>query len=138
MKNENLLNQCVPDLKMLFKSVEKQFAEVEILPSTIRTIEQQTEFVKNGTSKTINSKHLITPEHPLSRAVDASFAPMKWPVEGTADYWKNWARLYYFAGVVMAEANTLGVMIRFGGDWNGNFNLKDENFFDGVHFEIIK
>ena len=137
MKNEHLLNQCTPKLAALFKSVDTEFAEVEILPSTIRTIAQQVEFVKNGTSKTMNSKHLITMEHPLSRAVDASFAPMKWPVESSADYWKDLARLYYFAGMVMAKAKDLGIKIRFGGDWNGNFTLKDENFFDGVHFEEL-
>lgn len=136
VKNEHLLNQCVPELIVLFLKVNVLIAEVEILPSTIRTIEQQKAFVAAGTSKTMNSKHLITPENPLSRAVDASFYPHKWPVEGDKDYWKDWARLYYFGGVVMATAKGLGIKVRFGGDWNGNFNLKDENFYDGVHFEI--
>jgi peptidoglycan L-alanyl-D-glutamate endopeptidase CwlK len=110
---------------------------VEVLPSTIRTLEQQKEFVAKGTSKTMNSKHLITPEHPLSRAVDAGPYPHRWPVEGSKDYWKDWARLYYFAGVVWATAVEMKISIRYGGDWNGNFDLKDENFFDGVHFELM-
>lgn len=136
MKNEYLLKQCVPDLYTLFMRVDRLFAGVEILSSTIRTMEQQKVFVAAGRSKTMNSKHLITPAYPLSRAVDAGFYPHRWPLEGDKDYWKDWARLYYFAGVIMATAKELNVKIRFGGDWNGNFNLKDENFFDGVHFEI--
>ena len=137
MKNEHLLKQCVPELVLVFTKVNTLFAKVEILPSTIRTIEQQKAFVAAGTSKTMYSKHLITPQYPLSRAVDAGLYPHQWPVAGQKDYWQNWARLYYFAGVVMAVSKELNINIRFGGDWNCNFDLKDENFFDGVHFEII-
>lgn len=136
MKNEALLEQCDGQLRLLFQEVN-EIVPVDILPSTIRTLEQQREFVAKGTSKTMNSKHLISAEHPLSRAVDAGPFPMRWPQEGSKDYWKDWARLYYFAGVVRAKAAELGISIRYGGDWNGNFELKDENFFDGVHFELI-
>jgi len=140
MMNEHLLMQCSPDLYTLFKEVDKDIP-VEILNSTIRTVEDQRRFLAMGRTKTMNSMHLITPEHPFSRAVDAGPWPHVWPVEGTKDFWKDWARLYYFAGVVMQtarqmkKAGLININIRYGGDWNGNFNLKDENFFDGVHFE---
>lgn len=134
MKNSSLLNQCTPNLRRLFLAVDG-IVQVDILPSTIRTAEQQAEYVRKGTSKTLNSKHLLSPEHPESRAVDAGPYPHRWPQESSKDYWKDWARLYYFAGVVHAVAHELGIKIRYGGDWNGNFELKDENFFDGVHFE---
>lgn len=134
MKNAHLLNQCTPELRRLFLAVDA-IVPVEVLPSTIRTAAQQREFLAAGTSKTLNSKHLITPERPFSRAVDAGPYPHRWPQEGTKDFWKDWARLYYFAGVVVTTARQMGISIRYGGDWNGNFELKDENFFDGVHFE---
>ena len=38
----------------------------------------------------------------------------------------------------MSTANGMGIKIRYGGDWNGNFDLKDQNFYDGVHFELIE
>lgn len=136
MKNGQLLNQCTANLRELFQRVDK-IVPVEILPSTIRTLEQQKEFVRVGTSKKMDSMHLISIEHPFSRAVDAGPYPHVWPVEGTADFWKDWARLYYFAGVVWTVANTMGFRVRYGGDWDGNFNLKDQNFYDGVHFEEV-
>lgn len=136
MKNAQILNQVEPRLRTLFHEVDKQ-TQVEILPSTVRTPEEQADFMKRGVSTTLNSKHLITSEHPLSRAVDAGPWPMRWPREGP-DKWLDWGRLYYFAGIVMSTAHGLGVKIRYGGDWNGNFDLKDQNFYDGVHFELIE
>jgi peptidoglycan L-alanyl-D-glutamate endopeptidase CwlK len=135
MKNEQLLNQCTEQLRGLFRRVDT-IVPVEILPSTIRTRGEQKAFFAAGTSKTMNSKHLISPEHPFSRAVDAGPYPHRWPQEGSKDFWKDWARLYYFAGVVVIIAREMKIAVRYGGDWNGNFELKDENFFDGVHFEL--
>ncbi len=135
MKNGQLLNQCTNNLRELFQRVD-QIVSVEVLPSTIRTLEQQKEFVRIGTSKTMESMHLISAEHPLSRAVDAGPYPHVWPQEGTKDFWKDWARLYYFAGVVWTVAVSMNLKIHYGGDWDGNFNLKDQNFYDGVHFEV--
>lgn len=134
MKNEALLNQCDERLRRLFHEVDRQTV-VEILPSTIRTLEQQLAFFNAGTSKTMNSKHLITAEHPFSRAVDAGPWPHHWPKEGP-DKWLEWGRLLYFAGLVMRTAFEMKIPIRYGADWNGNFDLKDENFYDGVHFEL--
>lgn len=154
MKNAHLLNQCTPSLRTLFQRVEA-IIQVDVLPSTIRTLEQQKAFFARGVSTTMNSMHLITPENPQSRAVDAGPYPMKWPQEldftlmtrlprdrweamvkeWVASYWKDWARLYYFAGVVKAVAFDMGIKVRYGGDWNGNFDLKDQNFYDAVHYE---
>lgn len=138
MKNGPLLNQVTPDLRRLFQEVDKQ-VPVEILPSTVRTHEQQLDYFARGVSKTMDSKHLIVPgTREFSEAVDAGPHPHKWPVEGTQGYWKDMARLYYFAGVVVAVAFRLDIEIRFGGDWNGNFDIKDQNFYDLVHYEKIE
>ena len=138
MKNAYLLNQVSPNLRRLFQEVDLQ-VQVEILPSTIRTLEEQKAFFAAGTSKTMNSKHLIIPgTREFSEAVDAGPLGFKWPKESDKDAWKDWSRLYYFAGKVDTIARQLGIKIRFGGDWNGNFDLKDQNFFDGVHYEEVK
>ena len=62
---------------------------------------------------------------------------MIWPVEGSKDYWKDWSRLYYFAGQVEMLAKFLKIKIRYGGNWDGDMDLKDQNFYDGVHFEEV-
>ena len=137
MKNSYLLTQVTSNLRNVFLEVDK-IVPVEILPSTTRTQEQQADFLARGISKTKDSKHLIIPGvREFSEAVDAGPSPMIWPKEGSPDYWKDWARLYYFAGIVMSTAYRMGIRLRFGGDWNGDFNLKNQNFYDGVHFEEI-
>ncbi len=30
-----------------------------------------------------------------------------------------------------------GIKIRWEGDWNGNYDLKDQNFYDLPHFEAV-
>jgi peptidoglycan L-alanyl-D-glutamate endopeptidase CwlK len=41
-----------------------------------------------------------------------------------------------FAGYVMGVANSLGIPIRWGGDWDGDHDFSDQTFNDLVHFEI--
>ena len=41
-----------------------------------------------------------------------------------------------FAGYVKGVAASLGIEIRIGADWNGNFTAKDQSFHDLPHFEI--
>lgn len=123
-KSLERLGTCHPDLIRLFNKV------IEVTDCTVlcgfRGEEEQNEAVRQGNSKTPwpKSKHNTRPR---SMAVDVAPYPIDW---------SDHRRFYYFAGVVMGVADSLGISIRFGGDWNGNFNLKDENFFDLVHFEL--
>ena len=41
------------------------------------------------------------------------------------------------AGFVMGIANTVGIKLRWGGDWDKDTELKDNKFNDLGHFEII-
>lgn len=34
-------------------------------------------------------------------------------------------------------AESLEIKIRWSGYWNGNFDLKDQKFYDLVHFEVV-
>ena len=43
-----------------------------------------------------------------------------------------------FAGFVLGVAHEMGIPIRWGGDWNGNWDTADNNFDDFWHFEIIE
>jgi peptidoglycan LD-endopeptidase CwlK len=71
-----------------------------------------------------NGKHNSDPSH----AVDV--AP--YPVD-----WTNSARFYYFAGLVQGIAAEMGLPIRYGGDWDGDGNPRNQSFNDLVHFEIV-
>lgn len=42
-----------------------------------------------------------------------------------------------FAGFVLATAREMGVRLRWGGDWNGNWDTSDNNFDDLWHFELV-
>lgn len=49
---------------------------------------------------------------------------------------KDRERITFLAGYVMSVADTMGVSLRWGGDWNGDKKLKDNNFDDLFHFQI--
>ena len=52
-------------------------------------------------------------------------------------HWADRERATYFAGFVMGVASENQIRIRWGGDWKGDFNLKDNRFSDLGHFEIV-
>ncbi len=65
----------------------------------------------------------------------------KVPSEGVdvAPYPINWndrERATYFAGFVMGLAYTHSIPLRWGGDWNGDWQVRDNNFDDLWHFQI--
>lgn len=105
-----------------------------------RTEEQQAANVAKGVSKTLDSKHVIGPNYPLSRAVDAAPYPVIWPDAKTMnslEYTHAVGRFYYFAGVVKATARRMGLKIRWGGDWDNDLDFNDQTFDDLDHFEIL-
>lgn len=89
----------------------------------LRTPEEQAELYAANLTKTLNSKHLI------GRAVD--IAP--YPID-----WNNTKRFYYLAGLFIATADSMGVKIRWGGDWDSDDDLDDQKFFDLLHFELVE
>jgi hypothetical protein len=85
----------------------------------------QNKAYKEGKSKVVypNGKHNQIP----SVAVDA----VPYPID-----WEDRERMTYFAGFVLGVALRMNLKIRWGGDWNMNTELKDNNFDDLPHFEI--
>ena len=75
-----------------------------------------------------NGKHNQFP----SKAVD--FQPYPMP---DSEH-KLWASLAYVAGRIIQMAAADGVEIRWGGDWNSNGDLTDQNFDDLFHLEIVE
>ena len=52
--------------------------------------------------------------------------------------WFNHKRFIWLAGIIMAIAHTKDIKIRWGGDWNSNTFMRDENFLDMAHFELME
>lgn len=76
------------------------------------------------------------PYDPEVRGVnwDTEIAEPKYGLVRWKAVW-NLCRFYYFAGFVMGTAASMGVRLRWGGDWDGDTKLDDQSFRDLVHFE---
>jgi len=70
------------------------------------------------------SKHNISP----SLAVDA----VPWPID-----WKDVERMRYFGGLVKGIAYMKNIPIRWGGDWDGDNDFKDQRLHDLPPFLIV-
>ncbi len=119
------LSTCHPDLQKLFNEVIKHY-DCVILDG-YRSNEEQQKFFKQGKSKLQAgaSKHNQNP----SLAADV----VPYPID-----WKSKEGFYHFAGFVLGIAKSMGIGIRWGGDWNGNNDLKDQTFYDLPHFELTQ
>ena len=118
------------DLQVLFFEVIRSF-DCTVLEGYRNEQDQEAAF-NAGNSKLHfpNGKH----NHQPSMAVDVS----PYPVD-----WNNTKRFYWFAGYVMGIAQRLkdeGKIthaIRYGGDWDSDKDINDQNFNDLVHFELL-
>lgn len=124
------LATCNEDLITLFDEVVKHFDCRVIIGH--RTEAEQNDAFERGTSKLKwpQSKHNSNP----SCAVDVAPYPIDW---------HDRERFHLFAGYVLATAEQLyqiGAIsrrVRWGGDWDGDTQVKNNRFDDLVHFELI-
>ena len=140
-KSQALLDQVHPDLQLVLTCAIK-YKDFTILDSTIRTKEQQAQYVKEGKSKTMNSKHLkkYLPEYEkeYSLAVDI----MPYFSSNPHTDWNDLQEFCLLAGLILGIAKVLkseGMIhsdIRWGGTWDKE-KIKDNSFVDMPHFEII-
>lgn len=124
-KSLDKLSTCHPDIQKVFKEAIK-YVDITILEG-VRSKERQEELVRTGASKTLDSKHLEQKDG-FSHAVDAMACPIEW---------ENWQKNYLFAGFIKGIACSIGVKLRLGADWDGDFDTKDQTFHDLPHFELI-
>ena len=87
----------------------------------LRSKERQAELLEKGATKVKYSKHME------GKAVD--LAP--YPVD-----WENRDGFHYMGGMIRGIAKQLNVNVRWGGDWDSDGEVKDNNFDDLVHIEI--
>ncbi len=124
-RSREILETCDERLVAVFDEVVKHF-DCTILEGW-RSEEDQNEAFRTGKSKLKypEGKHNKQP----SFAVDV--AP--YPVD-----WENLDRFRYFAGFVMGIASQMGTRLRWGGDWDGDTELRDQKFVDLPHFEVLE
>jgi len=91
-----------------------------------RSAERQDKLFEEGRTKVKypNGRHNANP----SRAVDV----VPYPID-----WDDRERFHLFAGFVIGIAQSMEIKLRWGGDWNMNFEVDDNNFDDFPHFELI-
>jgi peptidoglycan L-alanyl-D-glutamate endopeptidase CwlK len=128
-RSQSKLDKCHSDLAILFTTVVKYYDCTIVCGH--RGKREQDEAFNSGKSKVEHphSKHNFMP----SLAVDVAPYDAKL---GAID-WNNAYQFYHFAGYVRAVSTYLGIRIRWGGDWNGDNDFKDQKFMDLVHYELI-
>lgn len=123
------LNTCNPKLVKLFNEVVKHYDCTIICGH--RGEEIQNQVFREGRSKLKfpNSKHNGFP----SNAVDV--AP--YHKESPHIRWNDHKDFILFAGFVKGVASMLDIKIRWGGDWDSDWDMTDQTFIDLPHFEIL-
>ena len=117
------LDTCDGDLIFLFESVVKYF-DCSVLEGH-RGRKLQNKYFKEGKSK------LKFPEGNHNKKPSQAVDVVPYPVD-----FSDRERMTYFAGFVKGMAAVLGIPIRWGGDWNSDTEVKDNNFDDLPHFEL--
>lgn len=125
--SRNNLSQCDERIQLVFNEVIKHF-DCSILCGH-RTEEEQNALYYADPQRTQVlwpfGKHNTKP----SLAVDAAPYPIDW---------EDRERFTYFAGFVIATGLSMGIKLRWGGDWDGDTEVDDNEFDDLPHFEIIE
>jgi peptidoglycan L-alanyl-D-glutamate endopeptidase CwlK len=119
------LATCHEDLQDLFNEVIKH-VDCSVICGHRNKQEQNEAFEKKRTKvKYPNGRHNAKP----SMAADV----VPYPID-----WDDRERFHLFAGFVLGIAQSMEINIRWGGDWNKNFEVDDNNFDDFPHFELMK
>ena len=127
-RSKNNLATAHPDLQRLFNEVVKKY-DCSVICGH-RNKEDQNKAFHEGRSKLQypDGKHNKQP----SQAVDV----VPWFSTKPNIRWNDSQKFYHFAGYVQAVADQLGIVIRWGGDWDSDGELHDQTFFDLPHFEL--
>ena len=123
-RSKRKLNTCDYRLRIIFNEVVKKFDCSVICGHRNKQDQNEAFYSRKSKLKYPRSKHNSKP----SRAVDVCPYPINW---------RDTGKFYIFAGYVLRVADELSFKIRFGGDWDGDKETKDQSFNDLPHFEIM-
>lgn len=117
-RSQNNLNDVHQDLiRVVFLALTLSKYDFVVIEG-VRSLERQKELMKQGASKTLNSRHLT------GHAVD--IVPL---VDGVIP-WQDWSAFESVAQAMKQAARQLGISINWGGDW---VSLRD-----GPHYELCR
>lgn len=122
-RSKQRLATCDERLQKVFNEVIK-YVDCSVLEGH-RGQERQDKLYEEGKTKLKfpNGRHNMDP----SNAVDVT----PYPVD-----WDDRERQTLFAGFVLGIARSMGVRLRWGGDWDMDFQVLDNRFDDFPHFEL--
>jgi len=124
-RSKERLATCDEKLQDVFNEVIKH-VDCSILEGH-RSKERQNKLYDEGRTKVRypDGRHNADP----SKAVDVTPYPVNW---------EDRERQTLFAGFVLGIARGMGLRLRWGGDWDQDFQVMDNRFDDFPHFEIRK
>ena len=137
------LETCAADIKDVLydAAVVMDFSVLE----GKRRVQKQQAVRDAGFSTTLQSKHVYPLGSP-SHAVDIAPYPVKWPQKPrwirklmwklVQRYVRDIARFYFLAGYIKRTSEEHGVVLRWGGDWDGDMDFSDQKWDDLPHYEI--
>ena len=122
-KSKENLNTCDSRLQKIFNEVIKH-VDCSVLEGH-RSKDRQNKLYEEEKTKVRypDGRHNRQP----SSAVDVT----PYPVD-----WKDRERQTLFAGFVIGVASQMGINLRWGGDWDQDFQVVDNRFDDFPHFEL--
>ena len=133
-KSKERLAGVHPDLvnvvEMAILLTKKDFMVLE----GVRTPERQAALYAQGRTKpgqkvtwTLKSNHFKNPQTGYGHAVDLVPFPVDW----------SHKKLDVVSKAMFAAADTLGVKIRWGADWDRDGNPREKGESDSPHFELV-
>jgi hypothetical protein len=123
-KSLDKLATCDERLQRLFTEVSKTWEFTVIEGHRGKDAQEQAYATGHTKLHWPHGKHNAEP----SLAVDVIPSPVDW---------KDTMKITYFAGYVMATAESLGINLRWGGDWRRQHDPLHNTFNDLVHFEVV-
>ena len=121
--SKSRLDTCHPDLQQVCELaiVNYDFTVLEGFRSNAR----QDDLFRQGKSKLRGGEG----KHNSNPSIAVDLAP--YPID-----WDNAKRFYLLAGFMFQAASQLGIKLRWGGDWDGDWVHTDQSFHDLPHFEL--
>ena len=118
------LTTCHADIRAVMQEAVKVI-DIKVIAGR-RNEESQTAAFEAGNSQVEwpDSTHNTDP----SEGIDVAPYPIAW---------NDRERFTLMAGVIMGIAHTMGIVLRWGGDWDRDTEVKDNKFDDLGHFDLV-
>lgn len=126
-KSARIITELDPRLQILVTRIRDEVADISLVYG-YRGPDEQNEMYARGSS----TKKWPDSLHNKRPALAVDLQPHPYPKSEC----KLWGALGYIAGRAHDIATQEGFTIRWGGDWNGNGDLTDQNFDDLFHIEV--